>query len=430
MAKIQLKSDNITPFGGLYSIFNQFNRSGVRETVDSFLGRRSLDPKAFSYGDVFASLFANYLCGGDCIEDVMDIKNFWDGHDNIRIASSDTIERALRGLSCDNTTYMNDNNVAYDFNTADKLNSLMLRLLKTTKQLNPGDCIDLDFDHQFIACDKKDSKYSYKKAEGYFPGVATVGGLIVGIENRDANTNVKFHQADTLKRIIERLEIESRVVIRNFRADCGSYSEAIIGYVKDHCEHFYIRANNCQSRRTEFMEHTDWTPVHISGMDCDVASFKFDSFIPEENLRLVVQRTKLSEEDPAAESEGLFGTEYVYRCIVTNDWSNSEKDIIAYYNKRGASERNFDCQNNDFGWAHLPFSYLKENTVFLLVTAMLKNFYLYILQAIGSAVKGLDIKNRLKRFIRLFISAPAKWIRSGRQEVLNIYSRRQVYLIL
>ena len=100
MTKIQLKSDNITPFGGLYSIFNQFNRSGVRETVDSFLGRRSLDPKAFSYGDVFASLFANYLCGGDCIEDVMDIKNFWDGHDNIRIASSDTIERALRGLSC------------------------------------------------------------------------------------------------------------------------------------------------------------------------------------------------------------------------------------------------------------------------------------------------------------------------------------------
>ena len=68
MAKIHLKSDNINPFGGLYSIFNQFNRSSVRETVDSFLGRRSLDPKAFSYGDVFASLFANYLCGGDCIE--------------------------------------------------------------------------------------------------------------------------------------------------------------------------------------------------------------------------------------------------------------------------------------------------------------------------------------------------------------------------
>lgn len=94
MAKIQLKSDNITPFGGLYSIFNRFDRSGVRKTIDSFLDRRSAGPKAFSYGDVFASLFASYLCGGDCIEDVMDIKAFWHGHDSIKypghVTKSDT----------------------------------------------------------------------------------------------------------------------------------------------------------------------------------------------------------------------------------------------------------------------------------------------------------------------------------------------------
>ena len=57
---------------------------------------------------------------------------------------------------------------------------------------------------------------------------------------------------------------------------------------------------------------------------------------------------------------------------------------------------------------------------------MLKNFYLYILQTIGSAVKGLDITSRLKRFIHGFVCTPAKWIRSGRQEVLNIYLRQQV----
>ena len=33
--------------------------------------------------------------------------------------------------------------------------------------------------------------------------------------------------------------------------------------------------------------------------------------------------------------------------------------------------KNFDIQNNDFGWAHQPFSFLK-NTVFLILTAMLK----------------------------------------------------------
>ena len=65
MAKIQLKSDNITPFGGLYSIFNQFNRSGVRKTVDSFLGSRRCDPKAFSYGPDFDSLKIPFFLRSD-----------------------------------------------------------------------------------------------------------------------------------------------------------------------------------------------------------------------------------------------------------------------------------------------------------------------------------------------------------------------------
>ena len=52
----------------------------------------------------------------------------------------------------------------------------------------------------------------------------------------------------------------------------------------------------------------------------------------------------------------MFGVIYTYRCILTNNWTSTEKDIITFYNERGASEKNFDIQNNDFGWSHLPFS--------------------------------------------------------------------------
>ena len=68
-------------------------------------------------------------------------------------------------------------------------------------------------------------------------------------------------------------------------------------------------------------------------MFCGVATFPFTSFMEDEHFRLVVQRTLVSDEDPEQESQGIFGTEYVYRCIITNDWSNSEKDIITYYLK-------------------------------------------------------------------------------------------------
>lgn len=63
---------------------------------------------------------------------------------------------------------------------------------------------------------------------------------------------------------------------------------------------------------------------------------------------------------------------YTHTDVSFNDWKSTEKDIIIFYNARGESEKNFDIQNNDFGWAHLPFSFLGENMVFMLVTAMLK----------------------------------------------------------
>ena len=51
MAKLQTKSNNINPFGGLFPIFKTLDKSGVRNVID-----RTLDPRgtllAFSHGDL------------------------------------------------------------------------------------------------------------------------------------------------------------------------------------------------------------------------------------------------------------------------------------------------------------------------------------------------------------------------------------------
>ena len=103
------------------------------------------------------------------------------------------------------------------------------------------------------------------------------------------------------------------------------------------------------------------------------------------------------------------------------------EDIITFYNERGASEKNFDIQNNDFGWSHLPFSFMAENMVFMMVTAMLKNFYLYLVRHISDKVKPLKKTSWLKAFILHFVSMPAKWVRTGRQNVLNLYTNKTYY---
>ena len=103
------------------------------------------------------------------------------------------------------------------------------------------------------------------------------------------------------------------------------------------------------------------------------------------------------------------------------------EDIITFNNERGASEKNFDIQNNDFGWSHLPFSFMAESMVFMMVTAMLKNFYLYLVRHISDKVKPLKKTSRLKAFIPHFVSVPAKWVRTGRQNVLNLYTNKTYY---
>ena len=64
--------------------------------------------------------------------------------------------------------------------------------------LSPGRKYDLDFDHEFLASETWDAMPTYKHFDGYGPGCAVATDpqtgldVIVGIENRDGNTPVKF----------------------------------------------------------------------------------------------------------------------------------------------------------------------------------------------------------------------------------------------
>ena len=73
--------------------------------------------------------------------------------------------------------------------------------------------------------------------------------------------------------------------------------------------------------------------------------------------------------------QDLWEGEYTYRCILTNDYTSTNCEIVEFYNLRGGKERIFDDMNNGFGWARLPKSFMAENTVFLLLTAMIRYFY-------------------------------------------------------
>ena len=116
--------------------------------------------------------------------------------------------------------------------------------------------------------------------------------------------------------------------------------------------------------------------------------------------------------------------EYTCRCILTNDYESSAREIVEFYNLRGGKERIFDDMNNGFGWDRLPKSFMAENTAF---TALIRNFYKAIIQRPDAKRFGLNATSRIKAFVFKFISVPAKWIKTSRRYVLNIYTCNNAY---
>ena len=115
------------------------------------------------------------------------------------------------------------------------------------------------------------------------------------------------------------------------------------------------------------------------------------------------------------------GEAYNYRGILTNDFESSNDEVVIFYNQRGAVEREFDVLKNDFGWNNMPFSKLEQNTVFLIITAMCRNLYEYIINEFSKIFKHLKPYYRIKKFIFRFICIPGKWVKTARTYKLRIY---------
>ena len=422
--KIQKNSIPVSPFSGIAFINNEFNKSGLAQLIDKELGYRRSN-KGYTYSNVIKNLSNVFYCGGDCAEDIQthvgnDLKLI---PSNV-VSSADTVLRVIKELATDNSEYVSQQGNSYNFNINKKLNALNIKSLIITKQLIAGESYDFDYDNQIIPTDKYDTKRTYKKVNGYCPGIATIDNKIVYIENRDGNANVKFEQASTLTRAYNILK-ENNIKINRSRMDAGSYSKEIIDVVAKNSNLFYIRSNRSADLYSQILDIKEWTKVEINYKIYEVASIKFTQFSENENYRQVIMREVNSDE----QLDLFTGDNFKYRSILTNDWKNTEKDIIEYYNQRGSSEKTFDIMNNDFGWNHLPCSFLNENTAYLIIMALAKNFYNYVVEKVSLVFDDIQPTTRLKRFIFRFITVSGKWIYSGRQWVLKLYSNRPYELL-
>ena len=420
------------PYGGIYFVIREFLLK-MAPIIDGYLGLRS-KLIGYQYSEISLAMLCNFCCGGDRTEDIYRVHDMIEQKPGLRICSPDTVLRALAELSVEDTVYTAESGKEYRFNTAERLNVLLVYAAVMSGMLHPGDEYDFDFDHEFLASETWDALPTYKGHDGYSPACAVLTSLkenldvIAGIENRDGNATVKFHQEDTLMRILLNI-IEQGIRIRYACVDCGSYSKEVVRLLLEHSERIFVRAEMTKTLRAKLQSaDIHWRKVEINYQQMEVTSLPFDGLDGVVNgCRLVVQRQHkgIGAQLDCFEEGG--DDVYVYRAILTNEWDMAEEEVICFYNQRGAKEKVFDQMDNDFGWHYLPKGLLKENTVFLLLTAMLRNFYRLLLMNNALRAFGIWCTTRMKAFTAKVITVVARWTRGGRRDILTLYTPNNTY---
>ena len=215
-------------------------------------------------------------------------------------------------------------------------------------------------------------------------------------------------------------------------AECGaSYQLKVIRLVEKEVDYFYIRAAKSITISKLIPQITDWKEVDLNGSKVYRAEIAYKPFkgkvartngLKDEDLktyRLIITKTKRKD----GQIDLYTNEACIYRSIITNDFEMDQNEVVEFYNQRGAVEKQFDILKNDFGWKNLSFSKLAHNTVFLLLTAMCKNLYEYIIRQYAVKYKYLRANFRIKKFIFRFICLPAKWIKRSRQMKLKVYGK-------
>jgi hypothetical protein len=423
--KVTYSTQNISSFGGINFADSIIGSASVYKTIDQALDKRGLNAE-YTYSDLFRSYLLMVLCGGQCAEDINEhLRSELSHVKDFNVCSADTLLRMQKELSTEKETSVSASGISHDFNINLKMNKLMVDLLLLTGQLNPKhEGYIFDYDNQFIPTEKYDSKRSYKHADGYFPGIASINNFPVYIENRNGNSNVKYKQDETLKRAFTVLA-EKGIKIKHSRMDCGSFDQKVVPVVEANSKYFYIRAQRCASLYDIVKETTDWKTLTIGFKKYQVASFEYAPFGWDKTYRYVVTREKKSD----GQGDLFTGDSYIYRAIMTNNREMTDIEVVEFYNDRGESERLFDEMNNDFLWKKMPFSFLDQNTVFLIMMAICRNLFHFLTEFISKKLTFIKPTFRLKKFIFRFMVVPAKWISQGRQQVLKLFSRKEYHLL-
>lgn len=404
-SKIQYSRLKINPFSGVLLCIDGIRKKKIPQIIDEHLGNRVKQAR-YKFSDILLGYCYMNLCGGQRLDDIHKLQYYTDNIPQLQLPSSDRLSDIFRSWATDLIDIKSKTGKSHEFNINLDMNRLMLDILIKLNLLPKGPHI-LDYDNVIVANRKYDCRNTYEKVYGYQPGYSFIGRMPVYIENRNGNSGANYLMHETLERCLYLLK-EKNIKIGTFRSDAAAYTEKVINLMESRKIKFFIRAKLSRYLKENLQIEPTWAKAEYNNEQIEVTSMDHYLNDGSKRYRLVVKRHTVRGE-------------YKYWAIITNDWDMSDIEVITLYNQRGTIEQNFDILKNDFNLRRLPFSFLNENTVFMVVSAITCILYHYLVRNFSKQVDFVKKKWRLRKFVFQFITVPGFLSSDGE---LLIFSNR------
>lgn len=419
--QVRTKSSHFQSFGGLNFMESDYRAFGFDALIEKHLGSRSLLAH-YSYGDIIKHLLFLHASGGEVLDDINSVREQMEDHPTLNICSADTIEYASQELKQATEIITTQQGVRHSVNKKDAFNRLLPALCKQGKLLKSGKSkYTLDYDGHIVENTKRDHAATYKHTEGYYPVICSIHNLPVYMENRKGNTPESYRQLEIIKQALTGLE-ELKIHVNRFRADACCYERATIQYLESYpCEvQYYIRAEMNSGLRMALEDETEWKSGMLGYKQIETCMIDYAAFGGKKPYRIAAYRVKTKGQPD------LFGQDgYDYHAVITNDEKSTALEVIHFYNQRGCEgEHHFKELDYDFGWNKLPFETMEMNTVYMYMTIVDYLLFNVFKTAYGQKIAFVHTQMRLKAFTFHFVSLVSRWIKTGRQWILNIYTAK------
>lgn len=374
--KLESTSATITAHAGLV-LFGEFiHAMGLPSLVNTELPKpgspRGYDPAKFVH-----PLVLTLNGGGRSLEDIRQIKNDTGLQDLLRIdavpspdATGDWLRRmgGGDGLSClgtVNTTY-----------------------IRRTLNLEERSDYTLDIDATQIVAEKQEALFTYKGEKGYMPMVGHLAenGLVIGDEFREGNVPPAARNLEFIMSCYHQMPKKKR--ISALRADSATYQADVFNWCEEKDIAFAIggRLDQATLAAIRQIDKKQWEAYG----DRQVAETVHSMEKTNKAFRLIVIKRPLQQ----TIFPDVMEPEPVRYTVIATNKTESIKDVIKWYNKRGdTSENRIKDLKIGFGMERMPCGTFEANSMFFKIGVIAYNlFVLFKLLALPVSMKKHQVQ--------------------------------------